>query len=425
MARNRKYAVALSETELNFAKYQKSKAANEVISKRYDVLITANKYPSLTYKEIGSKVGVSEPTVISTLKSFCSGGFEEVSTIYRNPNSDIGNLKIDGDIEAQIIAIATGPKPKGASRWTMDLITDSLSVILTENPSLGVESVSRSAVAKALLRSNLRPHLSEYWCLPPKDDADFAANMEDVLCVYKRKIDPEYPLWCMDEKPYQLLDDAREPLPMRLGDIEKIDSEYQRHGTASVFCFIKPHEGRIVHYVEETRTALDWAEKIKLLVDEIEPDAKKIVLVMDNLNTHCMGSLYKTFPPAEARRIAERLEVHYTPKHGSWLNIAEIGIHIMTRECLDRRIPGIDDLRNELNAWSERYKAEQKPINWQFNLDDARIKLKSLYPDLEKHRKEREDRRSGKIKPKKKKNDAPDSKKKNGSDDKKDSNSAK
>ena len=174
-------------------------------------------------------------------------------------------------------------------------------------------------------------------------------------------------------------------------------SEYVRNGTVSIFCFLQPHTGRLLHSVEQTRTAVDWAEKIKYLVDEIEPEAEKIILIMDNLNTHNISSLYKAFPPEEARRIAKKLEVHYTPKHGSWLDIAEIGINIMTRECLNRRIPSINDLKEELRVWNDAYDIDPSPVNWQFQTEDSRIKLKRLYPDIEKYRKDRDERRAAKL----------------------------
>ena len=220
--------------------------------------------------------------------------------------------------------------------------------------------------------------------------------MEDILDVYQLPHDPKRPVWCMDEKPYQLLDESRKPLPMRPGDIRKIDSEYVRNGTVSVFCFIQPHTGRIIHAVEPTRTAVDWAEKIKFLVDEVCPEVEKIILVMDNLNTHTIGSLYKAFKPAEARRIARKLEVHYTPKHGSWLDIAEIGINIMTRECLNRRIAGIEELRSELKAWNDKYNSDPSPVNWQYTVEKSRIKLTQLYPNIEKHIQDRDARRQEK-----------------------------
>ena len=290
-----------------------------------------------------------------------------------------------GDVEAQIIAVACGSVPEGRSRWTLSLLADEMKVILEE-------PISRATIGRVLQRNELRPHLSEYWCIPPKEDAEFVAHMEDILDIYQQPYDSKRPLWCMDEKPYQLLGESREPIPMRPGDISKTDSEYVRNGTASIFCFIQPHSGRIFHFTEHTRTAVDWAEKVRFLVDTVEPDADKVVLVMDNLNTHSLGSLYKAFPPAEARRIAKKLEVHYTPKHGSWLNIAEIGINIMTRECLGRRIESFDRLSSELDAWNDSYNQDPSPINWQFQTDDSRVKLRKLYPDIERIHEEREAR---------------------------------
>ena len=206
--------------------------------------------------------------------------------------------------------------------------------------------------------------------------------MEDILDVYERPYDSTMPVVCMDEKPYQLIGDAREPLPVRPGDTQKIDSEYVRNGTCSIFAFIEPLGGKHHVSVREQRTATDWAEEIRYLVDEMYPDAKKIILVMDNLNTHKPASLYKAFPPEVARRILRRLEIHYTPKHGSWLDIAEIELNVMTRQCLNRRIDNIVDLRSELGAWENERNKQQATVNWQFKTADARIKLSSLYPVL-------------------------------------------
>ena len=205
--------------------------------------------------------------------------------------------------------------------------------------------------------------------------------MEDVLDIYELPFDRDYPVVCMDEKPYQLLGDARLPLPMRKGDDLTTDSEYVRNGTCSIFAFIEPLGGKHHVSVHGHRTAIEWAEEIKYLSDIMYPAAKKIILVMDNLNTHKISSLYKAFHPAEARRIIKKLEIHYTPKHGSWLNIAEIELNIMTRQCLQRRIDDILLLQAELAAWETERNAEEKTVNWQFQTPDARIKLKSLYPN--------------------------------------------
>ena len=190
--------------------------------------------------------------------------------------------------------------------------------------------------------------------------------MEDVLDVYERPYNPAVPVVCMDEKPYQFLGEARQPLPMRPGDDQKIDSEYVRNGTCSIFAFIEPLGGKRHVSVRERRTATDWAEEIKYLSDVLYPDAEKIVLVMDNLNTHKAASLYKKYPAEEARR----------------LDIAEIELNVMTRQCLSRRIDNIGELRTELAAWEVERNSIQATVNWQFRTSDARIKLQSLYPSL-------------------------------------------
>lgn len=206
--------------------------------------------------------------------------------------------------------------------------------------------------------------------------------MEDVLDVYERPYDDCNPVICMDEKPYQLLGDARESWAMRPGDNKKVDSEYVRQGTCSIFAFTEPLGGKRHVSVREQRTALDWAEEIKTMMDVWYPDVERITLVMDNLNTHRISSLYKRFAPEEARRIIKKLDIHYTPKHGSWINIAEIELNVMTRQCLSRRIENIETLRTELAVWeSERNNADSK-VSWQFQTKDARIKLESLYPKI-------------------------------------------
>lgn len=204
--------------------------------------------------------------------------------------------------------------------------------------------------------------------------------MEDILDVYELPYNPLFPVVCMDEKPYQLLGEARKPLPMRPGDTQKIDSEYVRNGTVSIFAFVEPLGGKHHVSVREHRTAIDWAEEIKYMSDVMYPDAEKIILVMDNLNTHKASSLYKAYPAEEARRIYRRLEIHYTPKHGSWLDIAEIELNVMTRQCLSRRIEDIEKLQMELRAWETERNETASTVNWQFRTSDARIKLQSLYP---------------------------------------------
>lgn len=220
--------------------------------------------------------------------------------------------------------------------------------------------------------------MNDYWCIPSKEDAGFVACMEDVLDVYELPYDSMRPVVCMDEKLYQLLDDVREPLPVRFGDNQKINSEYKRNGTCSIFAFVEPLGGKYHVSVHEHRTVIDWATKIKYLSDEMFPNVEKIILVMYNLNTHKTASLYKAFPLKEARRIIKRLEIHYTPKHGSWLDMAEIELNVMTWQCLSRRIATIDKLKSRLFAWEAERNQDIAKIQWHFQTEDAREKLISM-----------------------------------------------
>ncbi len=208
--------------------------------------------------------------------------------------------------------------------------------------------------------------------------------MEDVLSVYARISDPRRPVVCMDEKPYQLLAHARAPIPATPGpsghDLRE-DSEYVRHGTCSIFVWVEPLAGWRRVEALARRTRLDWAGQVKQMLTVDYPDAEKVVLVMDNLNTHGIASLYEAFEPAEAFALAQRLEIHHTPKHGSWLNIAEIELSALTRQCLDRRISDLDVLNTELTAWQHATNADQRQVDWQFTTNDARIKLRHLYPN--------------------------------------------
>ena len=207
--------------------------------------------------------------------------------------------------------------------------------------------------------------------------------MEDILNVYQDDYSAQNPLVCMDETGKQLTKETRKPIQANSDHVEYYDTEYERNGTANIFMFFNPIEGKRRVDVTDNRTAKDWAQQIKRLVDVDYPDAEKITLVMDNLNTHAGASLYKTFEPQEARRILDKLDFHYTPKHGSWLNMAEIEFSILGRECLDRRIPDKPALINEVNAWTEKRNSKGSKIIWRFKNEDARIKLKRLYPLIE------------------------------------------
>jgi hypothetical protein len=206
--------------------------------------------------------------------------------------------------------------------------------------------------------------------------------MEAVLEVYHRRYDPKRPLVCFDEGTKQQVKETRCPLLSARGQVAKYDYEYERNGTSNLFMFFAPLEAWRHLKVTNQRTMIDWAHCMRDLVDGHFPDADMIVVIMDNLNTHKLASLYEAFPPAEARRIAQKLEIHYTPKHGSWLNMAEIELSVLSRQCLNRRIPDQPTLRHEISAWETQRNAAASTVNWRFTTADARIKLKRLYPSI-------------------------------------------
>lgn len=219
--------------------------------------------------------------------------------------------------------------------------------------------------------------------MPTAPDGEFVAAMEDVLDVYHRPYNLECPVVCMDEASKQLIGEIRDPLPTKPGQIAKFDSEYVRNGTANLFMAVEPLAGRRTTQVTDRRTKTDWARFIQHLLNHVYPKAKKVVLVMDNLNVHSLGSLYEAFEAETARSLAERLEIHYTPKHGSWLNMAEIELSILSGQCLDRRIETKQKMIDEVAAWEEDRNQRQIKIDWQFTTPDARIKLKRLYPSFQ------------------------------------------
>jgi hypothetical protein len=206
--------------------------------------------------------------------------------------------------------------------------------------------------------------------------------MEDILDLYHRPYDPDVPLICMDEKPVQLLGDIRDPLPIIPHYPARYDYEYTRNGTASIFLFSEPLEGWRKVDARKQRTKVDWAQEVRELLVTDYPNARKIILVCDNLNTHTIGAFYAAFPPDEASMLVKRLEIHHTPKHGSWLNIAEIELSALSRQCLDRRLDNLTLLCQETKKWESSRNHNQKPVDWQFTSENARIKLKRLYPQF-------------------------------------------
>jgi hypothetical protein len=219
------------------------------------------------------------------------------------------------------------------------------------------------------------------WVIP-RVGAKFVWRMEDVLDEYARPYDPKRPQVCFDEMLFQLIADTRKPLPPKPGQPERFDYEYKRNGTRNLFVFFQPLAGRRHVLITERRAKIDYAHAMRYLVDELFPEADAVVVVQDNLNTHTPAALYEAFEPAEAKRILNRLEFHYTPEHGSWLNMVEIELSILSEQCLDDRIPDEQSLRREVEAWEAERNAQQATVNWRFSTSDARVKLERLYPNL-------------------------------------------
>ncbi len=219
--------------------------------------------------------------------------------------------------------------------------------------------------------------------LPPEHDGEYVAHMEDVLDLYQQPHDPLAPVLCMDEQPVQLLKEVRVPVAAAPGRPKRVDYEYERAGTASIFMFNEPKTGWRQVHAKEHRTRTDWALEIRDLLVGRYAGVPKVRLVMDNLNTHSIGSLYQAFPPAEARRLVERLDIHYTPKHGSWLNLAENELSALTKQCLSRRIGTLTKLQHEVTAWERKRNADGVRIHWRFTIDRARDKMRRVYPQLQ------------------------------------------
>lgn len=218
--------------------------------------------------------------------------------------------------------------------------------------------------------------------IPPEQNSAFVASMEEVLDVYKRPYDENYPVICMDESPKQLISEGRKSIPMSKGREARLDYEYVRHGTVNIFMANEPLKGRRMVEITEFKKKKDWAKFIKRIADELYPNAKKITLVMDNYSTHTASAFYETFKPGEAKRIWDRFEFVYTPKHGSWLNMAEIELHVMNAQCLNRHISDIETVASEVEAWQNNRNNQNRKINWQFTTRESRIKLRRLYPSI-------------------------------------------
>ncbi|KAB2851018.1 MAG: IS630 family transposase [Hyphomicrobiaceae bacterium] len=369
--------LAAAEREGLTALISKGKAPAKTILKAR-ILLKADQAeggPGWFDAEIVEALDTNLTMVSRTREKLVCEGLEAVLTRKKRETPPTPPI-FDGEAQAKLTALACSEPPPGHARWTIRLLAEHV----VERKI--VPAAHFNTVGRALKKNDLKPHLTDYWVIPPKANAAFVAAMEDVLDVYTRPHDPARPLVCLDETSKQLVAETRQREAMQPGQPARHDYEYKRNGTANLFMLFAPLGGWRHVEVTERRTAVDYAKILRDLADIHFPGASKIVLVQDNLNTHTPASLYEAFPPAEARRIIERFEWHYSPKHGSWLNLAESELAVLSSQCLARRIPDAATLTREVAAWRSRRNTHNAKANWHLTSARARVKLKSLYPAL-------------------------------------------
>src|SRR5271155_4143173 len=331
--------------------------------KRAQILLAADARAS--DDEIERAIGASGSTVYRTKRRFVESGLEAALSEEPRPGAE---RKLTGRQEALLVATACSKPPAGRARWTLELLAGEM-VKLTEH-----EDLSRETVRRRLAENHLKPWRKDMWCIA-QVDGSYVAHMEDVLDLYAEAPDPKRPVVCFDESPTQLVGEVRQPIPAEPGQLERYDCEYKRNGTANLFVFFDIHRGWRRVKVTEHRTARDFAQCMRELVDAHYPEADQVRVVLDNLSTHSRGALYETFTAPEAHRILEKIEFHYPPKHASWLNMVEIEIGVLRGQCLDRRIPDRNRLVAEIAAWERQRNAVSARINWMFSTERARTKL--------------------------------------------------
>jgi transposase len=336
--------------------------------KRAQILLAADS--GVPDEAIVQSLGVGGSTVYRTKRRFVEGNLDKALSEEPRPGA---KRKLTGQDEALLVATACSRPPEGRARWTVELLAGEI-VRLTDH-----ETVSRETVRRRLAENELKPWREKMWCVP-KIDGEYVARMEDVLDLYAEPPDPARPVVCLDESPVQLIGEVREPIPAAPGQAARVDYEYRRNGTVNLFVAVDAHRSWRKVTVTEQRTAKDYAERLRELVDVDYPDAECIRVVQDNLSTHTPGALYEAFPAPQAHRILARLEFHYTPKHASWLNMVEIEIGVLKGQCLDRRIDNRAELERAIAAWERQRNADGARVKWMFTTEKARAKMGRAYP---------------------------------------------
>ena len=366
------YRVELTQDERLHLEQLTSKGShNSRVIKRANILRLADNHAH-SHEAIATLTGCGTATVFRVKRKFVEEGLDSAL----NEGKRFGRSKVlSAKEEATLISIACTEPPKGRSRWTLSLLSDSL-IALTD-----LDHISLETIRSRLKDNELKPWKRKMWCIGTMN-AEYIARMEHILTLYAEPADPLHPIINFDEAGKQLIEHIKAPKGMKPGLCHKVDYEYKRSGVANIFMFLDRHRGWRKAKATDYKCAVDFAHCMKELVDDDYPEAKKIRVVLDNFGTHKASALYKAYPPAEALRILSKLEFHYTPKHASWLNMAEIEIGAMSRQCLDRRIADMDTLKQELSTWSAKRNEERATIKWLFDVDAARSKLHKAYDKL-------------------------------------------
>ena len=366
---NIRYRVELSEaerTQLQSLLSGGRHAARKL--KRAQILLAADR--GVADEEIARSVAVGGSTVTRTKRRFVESNLEGALNEEPRPGA---LRKLSGQEEALLVATACASPPAGRARWTLALLAGEM-VRLTDHDSL-----SRETVRRRLAENALKPWRQKVWCIP-EVNGEYVARMEDVLDLYAEAPDPQRPVVCFDESPIQLIGETRQPLPATPGQVARVDYEYRRNGTVNLFVMLDAHRPWRRVKATDQRTACDFAQCMRELVEVDYPRAERIRVVMDNLSTHTPGALYEAFPAAQAHRLLQRLEFHYTPKHASWLNMVEIEIGVLKGQCLDRRIADRERLEQEIAAWEGQRNAAGARTIWMFTTEKARAKMGRAYP---------------------------------------------
>jgi transposase len=369
-----KYIINLSEQEKQKLKaIENNPKTKPRAQKRARILLLCEKYPKWSIEQIAQALICSKSMVNKTKKNCIEQGVMECLTDKKR--NRVYERSLDAKGEAMLVTLACSTPPEGRSVWTMQLLADELIELNC------VETISDETVRRTLKKNEIKPWQKQSWVIPPTYDAEYVHKMEDVLDIYAKILPEDEMLICMDESTKQHIEDKREPIPTQKGQALKYDYEYIRHGVSSLFIFFSPDESWRKVMIDDYKRTIEWVHHMKTISDEF-PQKRKIHVVLDNFKTHNPAKFYEYFEPKIARELIQKFEFHFTPKHASWLNMAEIEFSALFSQALNKRIPSQEQLKKEVLAWETYRNQHTKSIDWKFTTSDARTRLKKLYPSI-------------------------------------------